>query len=100
MKASITSALILIMSVTFALAENINASLSDLPVNMGERGTPIQSDVLNKFAPNQLRDALTDIPTAQLAKIAGQRISDAAANTRSAKDAEIYRAASPAVVLI
>ena len=100
MKLSITSVLFLIVGSGSVCAQNIDASLSNLRMNMDERGTPVQANAVNSLSPDQLRDTVNDIPTAQLAKIAGHRFSEVRANTRSAKDAEIYRAASPSVVLI
>ncbi len=67
---------------------------------MDEGGAPVQAGVVNNLSSDQLRDTASDIPTAQLAKIAGQRFSEVGASTRSAKDAEIYRTISPSVVLI
>jgi S1-C subfamily serine protease len=92
--------LLLIVSVTLAFAQSVDASLSDLPLSMEQRGTPVEEGAANNFSSEQLRDIQNDIPTAQLAKIAGRPFSEVAANTRSAKDAEIYRLASPSVVLI
>jgi S1-C subfamily serine protease len=47
-----------------------------------------------------LDEASNDLPTEKLAIIAGRPSNDVGGMTRSAKDAQIYRAASPSVVLI
>src|SRR5436309_1231179 len=100
MKASL-AALFVILTLTPAYAQNVDASLSNLPMNLGDRGDPIQGDGAAKsYSADQLRSIQTDIPTARLSKVAGQPFSEAGASTRSAKDAEIYRTASPSVVLI
>jgi S1-C subfamily serine protease len=43
---------------------------------------------------------LADLPTSELSNIARKQISELTGGTRSAKDAQIYRAVSPSVVLI
>jgi S1-C subfamily serine protease len=99
MKASV-AALFLVVSVVPALAQDADASLSHVPTNLGARGDPIQGDAKKSVSADQLRGVETDIPTAQLSKVARQQFSEAGAKTRSAKDAAIYRAISPSVVLI
>ena len=97
MRLHLTSALFIILSVSFALAQNIDA-LPNLPIEpraqVGDVAKP------DNFSLDQLRDTDSDIPTARLSKIAGQQLVEVSANTRSAKDAQIYRIASPSVVLI
>ena len=58
------------------------------------------SNAFTKFDTDQLQQIESDVSTAQLSKIARQPFSEAAASTRSGKDAEIYRALSPSVVEI
>lgn len=100
MKLAVASGSLLLISVTWALGQDLPASLSAPSVNMGERGDPIEGTSANGFPLDQLRGMQTDIPVAQLSKVAAQPFSETAANTRSAKDAEIYRVTSPSVVLI
>src|ERR1700694_3178715 len=95
--------LLLIFSVTSALAQNVMAPPSNLPTIMGDYGSPLSeksSGSVQKIPLNTLQEIGSDLPTAQLAKVARQRFSEVGASTRSAKDAEIYRAISPSVVLI
>lgn len=98
MKFAVASGLLLIISVTSASGQNVTAS--DVPLYMGERGAPVQEGAASNFSPDQLRGIDSDVPTARLSKFATQRFSEPVANTRSAKDAEIYRTVSPLVVLI
>ena len=67
---------------------------------MEERGTPIGAASQGTRLPSSPLQIETDVPTAQLSKIAQQPFSEVKATTRSAKDAEIYRALSPSVVEI
>jgi S1-C subfamily serine protease len=103
MKFSFAAAVLLIFGVPAALAQNSTALPSHLPTAMEERGASLgkmlPSSIAN-FQSSQLRQIESDIPTAQLSKIARQSFSEVGARTRSAKDAEIYRAASPSVVKI
>ncbi len=99
-----TSIPVLIFTGTFAFAGNIEAPPSNLPTTMEERGAPIvgatRPNALANFQPSLLQQIESDVPTAQLSKIARQLFSEEGATTRSAKDAEIYRALAPSVVEI
>ncbi len=98
-----TSALLLIVASSLAFAQEVFRPSAHLPTTMEERGAPISatpSGIIATIDPSQLQQIETDIPTAQLSKIARQPFSEEGAKTRSAKDAEIYRALSPSVVEI
>ena len=97
------SALLIICGATSSLAQKLAAPPSNLPTTMEERGETLRTtppSIVEKFQSGQLQQIDSDVSTAQLSKIAQQQFSEEGARTRSAKDAEIYRALSPSVVEI
>jgi S1-C subfamily serine protease len=96
-----TSALLLILTAASTFAQDVVTPPSNLPTTMEERGTPIEATSPSIRLPSsQLVQIETDVPLAQVSKIAQQPFSEARGKTRSAKEAEIYRALSPSVVEI
>ena len=70
----------------------------DPPMPMQLSGKPVvNSDADTHY---RLTEFSTEIPTAELSALAEKTISEVAGAVRSAKDAQIYRAIAPAVVLI
>ncbi len=97
----VTSALLLIFTAASTFAQDAVTPPSNLATTMEERGAPIGATSPSITVPiSQLRQIETDIPLAQVSKIAQQPFSEVGGKTRSAKDAEIYRALSPSVVEI
>jgi S1-C subfamily serine protease len=86
-----------------ALAQTIGEAPPEVLFAMDEPGSPLGKDLpgaaLNSSAA-QLRDARSDLPLARLSQIAREPITEVFPPTRSGKDAQLYRAASPSVVLI
>jgi S1-C subfamily serine protease len=82
-----------------ALAQDSDVPPSKLPSSMDDRGAPVSGtfDAILQF---DGFPRLDDLPTARLSKTAGEPVSELTGWTRSAKGAQIYRAASPSVVLI
>ena len=84
-----TLAFVLIFIATSASAQNEVAPPSNLPTTMEERGAPIigamQASATANFQPSQLQQIETDVPTAQLSKIAQQPFSEEGTKTRSAQ---------------
>jgi S1-C subfamily serine protease len=102
MKAPVAT-LLFIFLVPPALAETLKVLPSHLPTMMEQRGAPLVSTPRStdeNFQSSQLQQIETDVPTTQLLNIARQSFSEVGTTTRSAKDAEIYRAMSPSVVEI
>src|ERR1700693_3525828 len=96
-----TSALLLILAAASTLAQDVVTPPSNLPTTMEERGASIGATSPSATLPSsQLQQIETDVPTAQLSRIAQQPVSEVGGKTRSAKDAEIYRVLSPSVVEI
>jgi S1-C subfamily serine protease len=98
-----TTIILLICSAAASFAEKVAAPPAHLPTTMEERGAPIGAtppSSIDKFHFSQLQEIQSDVPTAQLSKIARQPFSEEGARTRSAKGSEIYRALSPSVVQI
>jgi S1-C subfamily serine protease len=102
----VTAALLIfiVAGAPIALCQNLNLPLSHLPQSMVEKGSPFTGTLpaaIANFRPNELLQAASELPTAQLSDIARQRFTETSARrTRSAKDADIYRSISPSVVLI
>jgi len=96
-------AFVLVFIATSASTQNLKLLPSHLPTTMEERGASIgatPSGIIATIDPSQLQQIETDVPTAQLSKIARQPFAEEGTTTRSAKDAEIYRALAPSVVEI
>jgi S1-C subfamily serine protease len=79
-----------------ALAQTANDP-SNFSTKMELSGTPAQLKVPLVI---NLDEFTNDIPTNQLSKLAQNPISENAGASRSAKDTQIYRMASPSVVLV
>jgi hypothetical protein len=82
---------------TLALSEKLPVPPSSLPKELQIQGAPLKTP-LQPIAPMTGASIDNDIPATRLLNIAQQPVQDAAAGTRSAKDAEIYRTISPSVV--
>src|SRR5262249_54918785 len=69
---------------------------------MDEPGGPLANvpAAETNFAAEQLRDVGSDIPTGPLSRMAQRPVAEVTARSRSAKDAQLYRTASPSVVYI
>jgi S1-C subfamily serine protease len=94
-------AFLLTFTVGSAFADDVVTPPSNLPTTMEERGAPIDAPSPSATLPSTpLEQIETDVPLAQLSKIGQQPFSEVKGTTRSAKDAEIYRALSPSVVEI
>jgi S1-C subfamily serine protease len=78
-----------------ALAQTANTP-SNFSTKMEVSGTPAQL----KVPSITLDEFNNDIPTNQLSKLTQNPISESAGGTRSVKDAQIYKAASPSVVMV
>src|SRR2546423_15500356 len=77
-----------------------NSLGSEVPTAMEVNGAPTSGNSLGaniKAQSDELRAISTELPTAELSRIAAQPFSEASNQTRSAKDAQIYRAISPSV---
>jgi len=92
-------ALMLTLGSAAALAQEFDVPLSKLPSTIGDPGAPISGTPSAILPPDEF-PGLGDLPTARLSKIAHEPVSELTTWTRSAKGAQIYRAASPSVVLI
>jgi S1-C subfamily serine protease len=92
-----------VLGIVGAFGQTAGGALPQVSPAMEEPGSPLGKEAVGADAAlrlEQLRDFGFDIPTAQLSRIAQRPVAEAAAQTRSAKDAQIYRTASPSVVLI
>ena len=82
---------------TLALAEKLPAPPLSLPKGIQTQGAPLKNPI-EPVVPLMPTGITNDIPTIQVLEIAQQPMREPTASTRSAKDAEIYRALSPSVV--
>jgi S1-C subfamily serine protease len=96
---------VVILAVTFslelstALGQNMTRPPSNSPATMPTTGAPLK-DTSTVNLPPWTTGVDSEIPTLQLSRIAHIPMRDFGGTTRSAKDAAIYRALSPSVVLI
>src|ERR1043165_2192373 len=93
----------LIFGPCIALAQAVSEARPEVPLPMDEPGLPLGKEAQHaggNFLTETLRNVGGDLPLAQLARIAKQPLSEVMPQTRSAQDAQIYRTASPSVVLI
>jgi Trypsin-like peptidase domain len=84
-------------SIAFSQESNVTPSPSD---RLGIHSTLSTKGHEAPLEGYDLSQSANELPTDKLSDIASRPSSDAGGSTRSAKDAQIYRAASPAVVLI
>jgi S1-C subfamily serine protease len=84
---------------TAALTQDLDIPSSKLPLNMEDSGSRLTETPAEPTADIEFQQ-IDDLPTSKLSKIARTQVSELTAGTRSAKDAQIYRAVSPSVVLI
>jgi S1-C subfamily serine protease len=86
-----------------ALAQTLAEAPPEVPLTMEQPRPPLGKEQPSAHAAlpaQQLRDVGSDLPIGQLSRIARQPISEATDHSRSAKDAQIYRAVSPSVVMV
>jgi S1-C subfamily serine protease len=104
MKTYITAlALMVALGVPTVIAGKSFVPASKVPTTMEGSGAPLTGNSAGpsiRFQPAELQAVGTQLPTAQLSKIVRGPLSETSTQTRSAKDAQIYRATSPSVVLI
>lgn len=94
------SALFLILGSTAALAQAA-ALPSDASMKMEIHGGAVSgSSAIQNSLASGLDEFPSDIPTNQISKFANSTVLDVPSAGRSAKDAQIYRTISPAVVLV
>jgi S1-C subfamily serine protease len=86
-----------------ALAQADSGAPLEVPLIMDEPGPPLGKDAphaATNFPADTLRNVGGDLPLAELSRIANEPLSEVPPQGRSAKDAQIYRAASTSVVLV
>jgi S1-C subfamily serine protease len=91
---------LLIIGCAAVRAQDYDIPLSTLPSNIDNAGLRLSEAPLVEINEDVDFQLLHDLPTAQLSKIAHNQKLESPRKTRSAKDAQIYRTSSPAVVLI
>jgi hypothetical protein len=105
MKPSICAAFVMFLfSFVAAYGQTVKGVPSAAPtkIEMGSAAAHRSDNIGRMNGPDaaQLRGLRLDLPVTQLAKMARLRVPNDTVGVRSAKDAELYRAASPAVVEI
>jgi S1-C subfamily serine protease len=92
------------IGISTALAQSGALQVLKAPPKMmiGSSGAPVVAspNISPAYELNQLQASEESLPTGELAKIARQKIFDAPASTRGAKDIALYRSISPSVVLV
>ena len=90
------------ISVAAQAQDVVDVAPSNFPSKMEEQGQPASNSKGEIRRPDvrEVNELLRGVATTSLSGLAQKRFSDAGVRTRSAKDAEIYRAASPSVVLV
>jgi S1-C subfamily serine protease len=89
--------------VCFAFGQTAGDAPPEVTFAMEEQGSPLGKDASGvgaNFPAETLRNFGGDLPLAQLSRLAKQPLSEVMPQSRSAKDAQIYRTASSSVVLI
>ena len=94
------SALFLILGSTAALAQAATLPIRRLDENGNSRRRCFCSSAIQNSLASGLDEFPSDIPTNQISKFANSPVLDVPGAGRSAKDAQIYRTISPAVVLV
>src|SRR5262249_10154935 len=94
----ISSTILPVVSIGAALAQSAN--IPSISLKMEIHGNGANSKAAQNVSPFNLEQFPSDIPTNELSKLAQNPISEASGTTRSAKDAQIYRMASPSVVMV
>jgi Trypsin-like peptidase domain len=95
--------LAMITTVFPALGQSVDGVLPGKPRSLEEQRLPLRAgdaDAHPNFAAENLLDVPDDLPTNWLSRIARHPLTETTGQTRSAKDAQIYRAVSPLVVLV
>jgi S1-C subfamily serine protease len=103
MRADVTIISLLIgLSTIAAIAKETPIKPSSITAKMAEKGRPLiqNSDAARSVSTDSLPREWNEIPLARVSKIAQRRFKEIGSQTRSAKDAQIYRTISPSVVLI
>jgi S1-C subfamily serine protease len=91
--------IVAVLSSAIALAETANIP-PNFSMKMEMHGNRGDLKSVQGASPLNLDEFPGDLPTNQLSKLAQIPITEASGTTRSAKDAQIYRAVSPSVVLV
>jgi S1-C subfamily serine protease len=85
-----------------AVSQNLKG-IPDVPPAMVEPGPPLEKDVASpvpNLPADQLDEIGSDLPLQDLARISKLPMTEVSAQSRSAKDAQLYRTISPSVVLV
>ncbi len=85
-----------------AIAQNLKTR-PNVPPAMVEPGAPLEKDMATSIPDlpaEQLEEIGSDLPLQELARISKEPVTEASSQSRSAKDAQLYRMVSPSVVLI
>jgi S1-C subfamily serine protease len=90
---------LLTIGATAALTQDLDIPSSKLPPTI-ENGGSQPNEASAETTADVGFQQLDELPTSKLSKITRTQVSELTAGTRSAKDAQIYRAVSPSVVLI
>jgi len=91
--------LLTIGSIEGAFGQDVRVPQPEISTIMNEAGSQIAGSTASSVLPQELTTQI-ELPATHLSEIALHAFSEAGANTRSAKDAAIYRLVAPAVVLI
>lgn len=90
----------LILGQSDAIGQNLAIPPVTPPAAVQTAGAPIKKAPIPGTPLPDVSDIDGDIPTSKLSELARHPVRDVGSSTRSAKDAAVYRAASPAVVVI
>jgi len=103
MKTCIASLLIsVIFGTGMVLAQTAGEAPPEIPLVIEQPGAPLGKALgtAANFPVENLRNVGGDLPIAQLSRLAKQPLAEVLPQGRSAKDAQIYRAVSPSVVMV
>jgi S1-C subfamily serine protease len=89
----------LALGIQAAIGQDVTSISRDMELH-GNPLSPKAADINSKVSGVSLQGFDTGIPTSLLSKIAQTPLSEPMGTSRSAKDAQIYRAISPSVVLV
>jgi S1-C subfamily serine protease len=93
-------ALALLLARSDAIGQNLAIPLVAPPAPVQTAGAPIKETPIAGTLLPSMSEIDSDIPTSQLSELARYPAHDVGSSTRSAKDAAVYRAVSPAVVVV